>query len=554
MKQLLKDLVEEALRRAIDSGALALESVPEPYVEVPRDRSHGDLSTNIALALAKAARLAPRAIAEIIVEHFDDPHAVVSRLEIAGPGFINATFSPAAWRAQLLSIIEAGDSYGSCELGKGQRVQVEFVSANPTGPLHIGHGRGAAVGDALARVLEAAGYEVDREYYVNDAGGQIQTLGRSVRARYLQACGVEEPFPEDGYPGAYITELAAQLHSEDQGRWADVDVAEAVEYFGRVAGERLLARICSDLQSFGVAFDRFVSERGLREDGTVAAGIEALRPTGKLFDEDGALWFRSTAFGDDKDRAVIKSDGSLTYFASDIAYHRDKLLRGYDQVIDVWGADHHGYIKRVGAALAALGCKAEKFRVVLVQIVNLTRDGVPVRMGKRSGEFVALSDVIEEVGADLARFFFLMRNSDAQLDFDLELARRQSAENPVFYVQYAHTRIAGIFRSAAEKGVELPEACEATVARLGNDDEIGLIRLLDEFPSVVEGAAAAYEPHRVVFYVQKLAGEFHRFYTQHKCVSDDTALTQSRLLLVATVKQVIGSALKLVGVSAPERM
>jgi len=375
-----------------------------------------------------------------------------------------------------------------------------------------------------------------------------------VRARYLQACGVDEPFPDDGYPGAYITELAAQLQSEDQGRWADVDVAEAVEYFGRVAGERLLARICSDLQSFGVAFDRFVSERALREDGTVAAGIEALRPTGKLFDEDGALWFRSTAFGDDKDRAVIKSDGSLTYFASDIAYHRDKLLRGYDQVIDVWGADHHGYVKRVGAALEALGCKAEKFRVVLVQIVNLTRDGVPVRMGKRSGEFVALSDVIEEVGADLARFFFLMRNSDAQLDFDLELARRQSAENPVFYVQYAHTRIAGIFRSAAEKGVELPEACEATVARLGNDDEIGLIRLLDEFPSVVEGAAAAYEPHRVVFYVQKLAGEFHRFYTQHKCVSDDTALTQSRLLLVATVKQVIGSALKLVGVSAPERM
>jgi len=329
---------------------------------------------------------------------------------------------------------------------------------------------------------------------------------------------------------------------------------EALAVLGERSGAAMLDRIRRDLEAFSIRFDRFTSERALREDGTVAQGIEELRGNGRLYEKEGALWFRSTDFGDDKDRAVVKSNGDLTYFAGDIAYHRGKFLEGYDRVVDVWGADHHGYIKRIEAALDALGRDPSRFKVVLVQIVNLTRDGVPVRMGKRKGEFVALRDVIDEVGPDLARFFFLMRSSDAQLDFDLELARRQTAENPVFYVQYAHTRIAGIFRAAAERGIAVPEADAGAIAGLDHEDEVALIKVLDEFPEVVASAADAYEPHRVVYYAQKLAGEFHRFYARHRCVTDDADQTRRRLVLVGAVKQVIGRALRLVGVSAPERM
>lgn len=543
-----------ALERATENGELELDRIPEPHFEVPREQGHGDLATNVAMSLAKSARRPPREIAEKIVSCLDDSSGLIDRAEIAGPGFINFTLSTRAWHDRLVEIIGTGDTYGSSDTGAGERVQVEFVSANPTGPLHIGHGRGAATGDAIARILEATGCSVEREYYINDAGVQMQVLGRSVHARYLELCGRETAFPEEGYPGEYVIELASELREAEGDAWLDRPVEEAVAYLSRWAGERMLARIRADLQTFGIEFNHFTSECAIREDGTVARGIEALDAAGHCFKEDGALLFRATAFGDDKDRAVVKGDGELTYFGSDIAYHRAKIERGFDRIVDVWGADHHGYVKRVRAALEAIGQPADRFKVVLVQIVNLTRDGVPVRMGKRKGTFVSLSDVVEEVGPDLARFFFLMRKSDAQLDFDLELARRQTAENPVFYVQYAHTRIAGIFRQAEEKGVRVPEAGAEAVAALANDDEIGLIRMLDEFPEVVEGAAAAYEPHRVVFYVQRLAGEFHRFYTRNKCVTDDPSTTAARLLLVGAVKQVIGRALRLVGVSAPERM
>ncbi|MEE8311500.1 MAG: arginine--tRNA ligase [Candidatus Binatia bacterium] len=554
MKDRLRSLVRAALERATESGELELDRIPEPHFEVPREQGHGDLATNVAMSLAKSAKRAPREIAEKIVSCLDDSAGLVDRAEIAGPGFINFTLSTRAWRERLVEIIGAGDTYGSSDTGAGERVQVEFVSANPTGPLHIGHGRGAATGDAIARLLEAAGYCVEREYYINDAGVQMQALGRSVHARYLELCGREIVFPEGGYPGEYVIELARELRETEGDAWLDRPAEEAEAYLSRWAGERMLARIRSDLQAFGIEFDHFTSECAIREDGTVAQGIEALEAAGHCFREEGALLFRATAFGDDKDRAVVKGDGELTYFGSDIAYHRAKIERGFDRIVDVWGADHHGYVKRVRAALEAIGQPADRFKVVLVQIVNLTRDGVPVRMGKRTGTFVALSDVVEEVGPDIARFFFLMRKSDAQLDFDLELARRQTAENPVFYVQYAHTRIAGIFRQAEEKGVSVPAAGAEAVAALANADEIGLIRMLDEFPDVVEGAAEAYEPHRVVFYVQRLAGEFHRFYTRNKCVTDDPSTTAARLLLVGAVKQVIGRALRLVGVSAPERM
>jgi arginyl-tRNA synthetase len=418
----------------------------------------------------------------------------------------------------------------------------------------VGHGRGAAVGDAIARILEAAGYRVDREYYVNDAGNQMETLGRSIWARYMALAGREVEFPGDGYPGDYVVDLARDLLAVDGAKWVDEDPTAAAAQMARWGGERMLERIRSDLGALGIRFDRFVSERGLRETGVVQRGIDDLRVRGELYEQEGALWFRSTAYGDDKDRPVLKSDGELTYFAADIGYHRDKFERGYDRVIDVWGADHHGYIKRVEAALRALGKDPAAFRVVLVQIVNITRDGVPVRMGKRSGEFVALRDIIDEVGPDLSRFFFLTRNADAQLDFDLELARRQSAENPVFYIQYAHTRIAGIFRSATERGIPLPVVDPAGATALVEPEEIALIKLLDTFPDVVDGAAAALEPHRVVYYAQKLAGEFHRYYSRHRCVTDDARVTNGRLLLVSAVQLVIRRALGLVGVSAPERM
>ncbi len=554
MKPLLKDLIRSALERARESGALAIEAVPDPHIEVPKEREHGDLASNVALTLARSARRAPREIAESVLAHLEDPDGVIASAEVAGPGFLNFVFSDDAWRRKLLDVVTAGDAYGPAPLGGGRSVQVEFVSANPTGPLHIGHGRGAATGDALARILGACGYRVEREYYVNDAGRQMTILGRSVRARYLELAGCDEPFPEDGYPGEYVAEIAAELFDRDGRRWVEEPEEEAVAAMGRYAGERLLERIRADLADFGVEFDRFTSERRLRGDGTVERAIERLREAGHLYERDGALWFRATAFGDDKDRTVVKNDGELTYFAADIGYHHAKCERGFDLLIDVWGADHHGYVQRVRSALEALGDDPGRLHVVLVQMVNLTRDGVPVRMGKRSGEFVALRDVLDEVGSDLARFFFLMRKSDAQLDFDLELARRQSAENPVFYVQYAHTRIAGIFRQAAEKGVSLPEPTREVVAALSNEDEIGLIRLLAEFPAVVESAAETFEPHRVVFYAQRLAGEFHRFYTRNRCVSEDRETTAARLLLVQAVKQVIGRALSLVGVSAPERM
>jgi arginyl-tRNA synthetase len=557
MKGTLKSLIADALGRAAAAGDLPLDAAPqaaEIHVEVPREEGRGDLASNVAMTLARSARKPPRAIADALLRNLCDPEGLVASAEVAGPGFLNFTFSPAAWRRRLLEIIEQNDRYGSSNTATGKRIQVEFVSANPTGPLHIGHGRGAATGDALARILEAVGFTVTREYYVNDAGAQMSTLGRSVLARYLALCGSEEPFPEDGYPGDYVVDIAQELRARDGDRWIGADRNVAVREIAKFAGERMLERIREDLARFNIAFDVFVSERELREQGAVTQAIEELKRTGHCYEQDGALFFRSTTFGDDKDRALVKNDGELTYFASDVAYHRAKAVQRYDSLVDVWGADHHGYVKRVQAVLEALGYDARLLQVVLVQIVNLTRDGVPVKMGKRTGEFVALREVLDEVGPDLARFFFLMRKSDAQLDFDLELARRQTAENPVFYVQYAHTRIAGIFRQAAERSVATPAATRDAVSALGNDDELALIRMLDEFPSVVEAAAAAFEPHRVVFYAQKLAGEFHRFYTRNKCVSDDARLTAARLLLVGAVKQVIGRALALLGVSAPERM
>jgi arginyl-tRNA synthetase len=433
---------------------------------------------------------------------------------------------------------------------------VEFASVNPTGPLHVGHGRVAVIGDVLARLLEALGFRVEREYYVNDAGRQIEQLGLSIYARYLELFGVPEPFPEDGYPGDYVKELALRARDQWGEKFRSQERNEVVAFFSRFGCDSLLATIRDDLGKFGIVFDSFVSEREMRTRGEVEQAIDLLRERGFMYQDQGAQWFRATEFGDDKDRTVVKSDGALTYFASDIAYHRDKFERGYQRLVNVWGADHHGYVNRLKAALQALGYNPRQLHVVLVQMVHLTRQGEPVRMGKRSGEFVSLHDVIEEVGRDAARFFFLLRKADSHLDFDLELAKKESAENPVFYVQYAHARIASIFEQARQKGVVIggSDLPQVEMERLVLREELDLIKELVGFSEAVENSAAGLEPHYLVSYLLGLAGEFHRYYNRFRVISEDDSLTRARLLLVQQVQQALGSGLQLLGIAAPLKM
>ena len=569
MKKRFEGLLQHAIETAAKGGALKLESLPPLFFEVPKDPQFGDLASTVALQLARQARQSPRAIAETILSHFRDPDGLTTAAEIAGPGYLNFRFSPRFWR-QCLMDVEQPD-YGKPALGQGRRVLVEFVSANPTGPLHVGHGRGAVIGDVVARLLAAAGYRVAREYYVNDAGKQIETLGRSVLARLLQTYDPDTPFPEDGYPGEYLRELVVRERealtsavfarvredvppaTELPRRLKQVaDVAVAVG--GELAGERLLQEIRDDLRILRVDLDSFVSERALRAEAAVTDAIRALEASGLVYDADGARWFRSTGFGDEKDRVIQRSDGELTYFASDIAYHQQKLRRGFDQLINVWGADHHGYVKRVQAAIAALGRDPSCFHVLLVQLVRLTRGGEPLRMGKRTGEFVTLREVVDEVGPDATRFFFLMRKGDSHLDFDLDLAKKQSAENPVFYVQYAHARICSLFRQANTEGVSVPRATEAALERLSAPEEQEVIKLLAQYPDIVEEAVTELEPHRVVFYLIELAGSFHRFYNRHRVLGLDAELTGARLYLIRATQQVLRGALDLLGVNAPETM
>ena len=461
--------------------------------------------------------------------------------------------------------------YGVPALGAGKRVLIEFVSANPTGPLHAGHGRGGVVGDVVARLLSAAGYDVTREYYVNDTGKQVATLARSAYARLLQACGAAAELPEDGYPGEYLAELMAERRDELLAEVAgavhrplpslDESAAMlreagdlAIDICGRRAAGWLLDQIKDDLRALGIEIDTFVSERALHDEGVVAVGLDALAAAGHLYEAEGARWFRSEAFGDEKDRVVQRSNGELTYFAADIGYHRHKLQRGFDQLINVWGADHHGFVKRVAAIITALGYDARAFHVILVQLVRLTRAGDPVRMGKRSGEFVTLREVVDEVGPDATRFFFLMRRGDSHLEFDLDLATKQSSENPVFYVQYAHARICTLFKKAAAEGLQVPSAAAAALDTLGEAEEQEVVKLLAQFPDVVEDAARELEPHRIVFHLIELAGAFHRFYNRHRVLGVDQGLSGARLYLAGAVQRVLQIGLGLLGVRAPDAM
>jgi arginyl-tRNA synthetase len=555
MQEQLTQALRSALTAAVADGALPSLAPPAAILlEVPRDRAHGDWATNLAMQLAPVARMAPRKIAEAIKGHLELPGDEVEEITIAGPGFLNFRLSRGHWHRRLQAIHQAGARFGRLADGHRGRVLVEFVSANPTGPMHIGHGRGAVVGDVLARLLAARGFDVAREYYVNDAGNQVRTLGRSIWIRLRQACGEQVELPDDHYPGDYVAEIAAAwraAHGDGLATAAEEEALAALVPFGV---EQMVTRIRADLDDLTIHFDRWFSEKELVASGAVPARLAELESAGHLLAaRDGARLLRTADHGDDKDRVVIKRDGELTYFATDIAYHADKLARGYDRLINIWGADHHGYIARVKAAIAMLGHEPARLDVPLVQIVNLSRDGVPVKMGKRSGAFVSLAEVVEEVGADATRFFFLQRRCDSMLDFDLELAKRQSNDNPVYYVQYAHARVRSLFKLAAERGYRLPDG-DAPVALLTEPEEIELIQRMDGFPIVLEGAAVAGEPHRLVPYLTELAGACHAYYFKHRILGDDHDLACARLYLMETVRRVVADGLDLLGVSAPDTM
>ncbi len=536
--------IEEALR---DLG------IETPFVEIeqPRVVEHGDLATPVAMSVARSLRRPPRDIAEEIAERLSST-GLFERVDVAGPGFINLFLKRQYLWNELLRLLKDPAGYLRKDIGKGERVQVEFVSANPTGPLHLGHGRGAAVGAALSALLQRGGYSVEREFYINDAGRQVQLLGESLFARYCEALGREYPIPEEGYRGEYLGDLARSLVDEVSDRYLNRPFQEVQDFFVEYAVQKMLGWIKRDLEDFGVTFDRWQSEKALYQDGTVQRCHEELKKRGFLYEKDGALWFRSTLFGDDKDRVVIKSDGTPTYFSSDIAYHWYKLQRGFHRIINIWGADHHGYVPRIKAVVKALGLPEERLHILLVQMVNLLKGGRPVQMSKRYGEFVTLREVMEEVGADTTKFIFLTRRHDSHLDFDIEVAKASSSENPVYYVQYAHARINSIFRKADQRLLEDLKGADPSL--LEQDEEIALLKKLLLYPLIFEGAVRALEPHRITFYLQELASLFHYFYTKHRVLTEDRDITMARLLLCKGVLIVLREGFGILGITAPEKM
>ncbi|HKK07000.1 MAG TPA: arginine--tRNA ligase [Gammaproteobacteria bacterium] len=585
MKQHIVDLIRPALERLQQAGTLPGGDLPAVQVERTRDKAHGDFACNIAMLLAKPARRKPRELAEQLLDALA-PSDQVARVEIAGPGFINFFMTPAAFQAVVPAVLEAGEAYGHSTVGDGKRVQVEFVSANPTGPLHVGHGRGAAYGAAVADLLAAAGFQVHREYYVNDAGRQMDILAASVWLRYLELCGEPVPFPANGYRGQYVFDIAQNLYTEqgealhhaianvledlppdapegDKEIYIDAVIGRAKKLLGE-AGYRavfdlgldsILSDIRQDLEEFGVAYEEWFSERSLTAKRKVERAIERLKTSKHTYEKDGALWFRSSDYGDEKDRVLVRDNGQTTYFASDIAYHMDKLERGFERVIDVWGADHHGYVPRVKAALQALGDDPSKLDVLLVQFAILYRGGEKVQMSTRSGEFVTLRELRGEVGNDAARFFYVMRKCEQHLDFDLDLAKSESADNPVYYIQYAHARVCSVMRQLAEKSLDFDEqTARLYLDRLTESHEQDLLVSLSRYPEVVEAAALNHEPHQLAHYLRELANDFHTYYNAHQFLVEADDLRYARVYLILAVRQVIANGLGLLGVSAPETM
>ena len=547
MKKYLIKIIEDSLKK------MGIEKVPAIEVEVPPEDSMGDMATPVAMSLASALKKPPRKIAEELADSIEDK-SVFEKIDIAGPGFVNFTFSKEYLYSEIKKLLLHKEGFLREEIGKGKNVQIEFISANPTGPLHLGHGRGGATGEALSNLLKSAGYKVKREYYINDAGKQVKLLGMSVFARYKHLLGAEYPFPEEGYRGEYIEKIAGIIIEEEGDKYIEANFEEVSNYFIDYSYKKILSGIKDDLKDFGITFDIWQTERELYEKGNVIRAIEELKNKDFIYEKDGAIWFKSTAFGDDKDRVVIKKDGEYTYFASDIAYHRKKVEKGYDEIIDIWGADHHGYIPRIQAVIEALGYPKDNLKILLVQMVTLLRSGKPVQMSKRAGEFVTLREVMDEVGADTTKFIFLTRRPDSHLEFDLEVAKAQSSENPVFYVQYANARINSIFAHAREKGIRIDRLYAADLKLLSIYEELRIIRKLLMYKLVFEGAVNAYEPHRITFYLQELSGIFHPYYNKYRVVSNDIELTMARLALCEAIRIVLLEGLEVLGISAPEKM
>jgi arginyl-tRNA synthetase len=586
LKTEIAGLLNAAIEGLKADGGLPRDVSVAVEVDHSRGKEHGDFASNVALALAKAARVKPRDLAQKIVAALP-ASPLVARVEIAGPGFINFFLRGDAYQQVVPRVLDAGDAYGRSSVGNGKRVQVEFVSANPTGPLHVGHGRGAAYGACVADLLAAVGFNVHREYYVNDAGRQMDILATSVWLRYLELAGEKFAFPSNGYKGDYIYDIGATLHREngDKYRHAAANLFEGVPADEPQGGDRekhidalierakrllgpqayrtvfdlglnvILGDIRQDLEEFGVRYEEWYSERALVETGAADRAIERLKKSGHAYEKDGALWFRSTDYGDEKDRVLVRDNGQKTYFAHDIAYHMDKMERGFERVIDIWGADHHGYVPRVKAALAALGDDPSKLDVLLVQFAILYRGGEKAQMSTRSGEFVTLRELRDEVGNDAARFFYVLRKCEQHMDFDLDLAKSQSNDNPVYYVQYAHARVHSVFRQLKEKGLTRDLARgRAALGRLTESHEQALMATLARYPEVVESAALAHEPHQVAYYLRDLANDFHTYYNAHTFLVDDAGLRDARLNLIDAARQVLANGLRLLGVSAPESM
>lgn len=558
-----------ALNGARQKGQLKTTAWPTLSLDAPKRPEWGDLASTVAMSLASSEHKAPHDIAQIIVENIPQREELFDRVEIVRPGFLNLTVKPALWQQVLREIESQGVRYGRTAVGAGRRVLVEYVSANPTGPLHVGHGRGAAVGQAVVRLLDAIGYDAVSEYYINDAGRQMKLLGASVYARYQELSGHTVEFPEDGYHGSYITSVAQQIKEQLDPVAGQLTPADLETRCRSLAYQKLLGLIRDDLMSFGIEIQSWFSETSLLESKAIEVALEELKARDLLFQQDGAWWFRASMYGDEKDRVVKKQDGEYTYLASDIAYHHDKLRRGYDLLVDVFGADHHGYIPRMQAVMQAYGHPKDRLHVVLVQLVKLLRDGVEVKMSKRTGEFITMREVLDEVGADAANFYFLMRDSNTHLEFDLELAKQRSAENPVYYVQYAHARICSLWRVASARGIARPSAEGTDLTVLMDPDELGLIKKLSSYPEVIQASALAFEPHRVTYYLQQLAALLHTFYNKHRVLPPEldqenkesaptevltSKRTAARLVLMGAVQQVLQNGLTVLGISAPEHM
>ncbi|SDG50633.1 arginyl-tRNA synthetase [Fontibacillus panacisegetis] len=551
VNQNLKDALIEAV---VAAELVGREEIPAIVLEVPKDKAHGDLATNAAMQLTRIAKKNPRQIAETIIENLDFSKAGIEKADIAGPGFINFTLGKSYLYPVLEQVFVQGEDYGRTTKGNGQKIEVEFVSANPTGSLHLGHARGAAVGDALCNVLDFAGFDVTREYYINDAGNQVVNLSKSIEARYLQELGQDAEMPEDGYHGEDIKGFANELVAEKGDALLSLSPEDRAVFLRKYGLEKELAKIKRDLGRFRVGFDIWYSETSLYENGLVEASLKDLRDKGQIYEQDGATWLRTTEYGDDKDRVLVKNDGTYTYLTPDIAYHRDKYARGYDQMINIWGADHHGYIPRMKAAMQAIGNDPEKLTVLIAQMVSLFQDGEKVKMSKRTGKAVTMVDLMDEVGVDAIRYFFTMRSMDSHLDFDMDLAISTSNENPVYYVQYAHARVCSIFRQAEEQGIAIPEPKDANLSKLTAEHEYDLLRKLGELPEEINVAAENYAPHRLVRYVYELAALFHSYYRAERVITEDAEQTAARLVLLGAVRTSIANVLRLIGVSAPDRM